>query len=194
MKGRMLLILIAAALAGWYGCSHGSLSLSTANLRVFLTDAPLDLSTVSAVNVTVTEFVLYETDDEGTGEEGGILLDMPAAGSETINLLDYQQGAVTLVASGEIPEGTYSRIRLRISSAELVHDDDGDPDTPDVSEPIFISSGKVDVPVPFTVSAGEEMDVVLDFDAERSVQVNGTQGQHSYILRPVITPVSMNGS
>ena len=59
-------------------------------------------------------------------------------------------------------------------------------------EPIFIPSEKVDVPVAFSLSNGEEMEVTLDFDAELSVQVNETAGQHPYILRPVINIANMN--
>ncbi len=63
------------------------------------------------------------------------------------------------------------------------------PDAPDVVEPIFVPSGKVDIPVPFTVTAGTETGVTLDFDAASSVRANSTNGRNEYILRPVITPV-----
>ncbi len=64
------------------------------------------------------------------------------------------------------------------------------PNTPDVVDPIFVPSGKVDVPRPFTIAGGEGVDLTLDFDASLSVQVNEAQGQQEFILRPVITPVS----
>jgi hypothetical protein len=158
-------------------------------VRILLTDAPLDLSTVSAVNVTLTEFLLYPADEPEDGS--GIVMSTPGEGSETLNLLDYQDGQTTLVASVEIPEGSYEKLRLRVAAAELVHDDDGDPDTSDVTEEIFIPSGKVDVPLPFSVAAGESMEITIDFDAQASVKVNTTSGNHPYILRPVIVPVSM---
>src|SRR5262245_3021242 len=50
------------------------------------------------------------------------------------------------------PDGSYRRIRLEIVSAELVRDDDGDPNTPDVVSPMTVPSGKVDVVAPFQVS------------------------------------------
>jgi hypothetical protein len=52
-------------------------------------------------------------------------------------------------------------------------------------EDIFVPSGKVDVVVPFTISAGELTEIVLDFDAALSVHLHET-GNHRYILRPVI--------
>jgi len=96
------------------------------------------------------------------------------------------------MAAGDIPAGEYAKIRLHVIEAELAIDDDGDPMSPDVIEPIFNPSGKVDIPVPFVISAGTDMSVTLDFDAELSVQVNTTNGQHPYILRPVINVIDMN--
>ncbi len=183
-----------ALLAGLIACSASDPTGSgSGSVRVLLTDAPLDLSTVSAVNVTITEFVLYAADDDDPLAEGeGIVMVMPGEGAESLNLLDYQNGATTLVASAEVPEGHYSKIRMLVSAAELVHDHDGDPDTPDIAEPIKVPSGKVQIPVPFDLSAGEGMEITLDFDAERSVQVNSTSSDnHAYILRPVVTPVGM---
>lgn len=183
-------LLAAGTLAAISCSSSDPISGSRARVHVMLTDAPLDLSTVSAVNVTIGEFMLYPAGD-GNGEEGGIAMSTPGSGFETLNLLDYQNGQVVLVASVEIAEGDYERIRLRVESAELVRDDDGDPNTPETVEPIKVPSGKVDVPVPFSITAGTEMEITLDFDAEASVQVNTTSGNHPYILRPVITPVGM---
>lgn len=160
----------------------------SSRVTVLLTDAPIDLSTVSAVNVTFTEFRLWPADGSA-----GIVMGMPAEGSETVNLLDFQDGRVTVVATADVPAASYQRIRLTISEAELVHDDDGDPDTPDIAEPIYVPSSKVDVPVSFTAETGADMEITLDFDAEASVHVNET-GSEKYILRPVITPVGMSSS
>lgn len=185
----LLAILLTAALLS--ACSSDPVRTDTAAVRVQLTDAPIDLAGVSAVEVTVDDMVLYPRDD--SPEEDGVELGGPVAvpGGLDVNLLDYQGGQVVFVASGEVPAGSYRRIRLNVSSARLVRDDDGDPATPDLVEEIFIPSGKVDVPVPFSLSAGETKEITLDFDAHASVQVNETGGQHSYILRPVITPAGM---
>lgn len=181
----LVAVMLTLALCG--ACSDADpTSSGTGQVQVLLTDAPIDLSTVSAVNVTFTEFTLWPVDESADPE---IVMGMP--GGDTINLLDYQDGRVVLVASAAVPAGDYQRIRLSISSAELLHDHDGDPMTPDLAEPIVVPSGKVDVPVPFTVESGESMEITLDFDAERSVQVNTTSGNPEYILRPVIVPVGM---
>jgi len=55
-----------------------------------------------------------------------------------------------------------------------------------------VPSRKVDIPVGFTVTAGEGMGVVLDFDSALSVQVIETpDGKKKFILRPVITPTGI---
>jgi len=169
-------------------CSSSSPLAPAANVRVFLTDAPLDLSGVSAVNVTLSQVLLFP---EGVEEDGAILLDFAGQPAPvTVNLLDFQDGRAMLLAEGEVPPGRYLKIRLVVASAELVRDEDGDPATPPTVDPIFVPSDKVDVPRPFTLSAGEGVDLTLDFDAKLSVQVNSTPGQPAFILRPVITPVS----
>ena len=168
-------------------CSDSTSGRST--VSVLLTDAPIDLSGVSAVNVTLTGVLLQPA---GDANGGSVILPLVLEGEMVVNLLDYQNGQVVLIASGDAPFGEYARIRMLVSRAELVRDDDGDPDTPEVVEPIFQPSNKVDVPVPFSLSGGENLEVTLDFDAALSVQVNHTNGQHPYILRPVINVVGMN--
>lgn len=186
-------VIVLAALAGIVACDSGS-SGGSAGVSVYLTDAPLDLAGVSAVNVTIREVVLYPRDDEDSGgidlEEGPISL----PGDLTLNLLDFRNGAVTFVGAASVPSGPYTRIRLEVVSAELVRDDDGDPATPEIVEPIVVPSGKVDVPVPFELTEGENLELTLDFDAQASVMVNTTNGKNDYLLRPVINLAGMKSS
>jgi hypothetical protein len=176
-------------LVGLVACSEADITgPGSGTLNVYLTDAPINLDNVTAVNVVVAAMTVFPVCDAPDEDCEGQLLDLvPAEGSEDviINLLDYRDGVVILMASELVTAGLYEKIRMEITAATLVSDDDMNPDTPDTTEDIFISSGKVDVVVPFTVSAGEESEVILDFDAALSVQVNET-GNPKYILRPVI--------
>lgn len=183
-----LMLVLALILSAMTSCANNTVG-GTATVQVFLTDAPLDLSTVSAVNVTVTELSLRTAADADDNSEK---LTLVGGDPWIVNLLDYQNGNTVLMAAGDIPAGSYDKIRLEVSAAELVMDDDGDEMTPDVVEAIFNASGKVDIPVPFLVTAGTDMSITLDFDAELSVQVNATGGTHPYILRPVINVVEIN--
>ena len=189
MKRLIILFAVTVAVA-MLSCATDPTAPNTARVNVLLTDAPLNLSSVSAVMVTVSEVILYPIDDNS----GGMEMQMPLSSGDgmTLNLLDFQNGRTIKIANGVVPAGSYQKLRMRIVQADLVHDDDGDPSTPDVVEPIFIPSKKVDIPVPFTAPGGDRIEVVLDFDAALSVQVNTTQGQHPYILRPVITPTGVS--
>jgi hypothetical protein len=181
-------------IAGLAGCNTDNSSPGgPGTVAVYLTDAPIDLANVSAVNVTLSGVVLYPA-DSGSDESAGIELEsgpISLPGDLTLNLLDFQGGIVTFLGSQTVPAGRYHRVRLQVVSAELVRDDDQDPTTPDLVESITVPSSKVDVPVPFELSADESLQITLDFDAQASVQVNSTNGQPTYLLRPVINVAGM---
>ena len=184
-----LTLTVALILAAVSGCSSDVTQSTSGNVRILLTDAPIDFADVTAVNVTLEQIVLFQA-----GEVSGMQMGMPGVTTGeglTVNLLDYQDGVVVLVGAADVPTGDYLKLRLLVSAAELARDDDGDPTTADVIEPILVPSSKVDVPVPFTLSGGMGVDITLDFDAELSVQVNNTPGQNPYILRPVINLVDV---
>jgi hypothetical protein len=183
-----LTVLAVAALVALGACNTENSSGGPSGVSLYLTDAPLSLTGVHAVNVTLSGVELYPA-DAGSGDAGGIELGsgpISLPGDLTLNLLDFQNGNVTFVGSQVVPAGSYNRIRLQVVSAEIVRDDDGDPATPDIVESVTVPSSKVDVPVSFELTAGEGMAITLDFNAQASVQVTTTNGRNSYLLRPVI--------
>jgi hypothetical protein len=189
MKRTMVAAVSFLLLVGLAACTESDVTgTGSGHLSVYLTDAPIDLDDVTAVNVAVAAMSVFPACNDPNEDCQGRLLDLvPPEGSDgvIVNLLDYRDGAVILMVSEEVLEGLYEKIRMEIAAASLVRDDDQNPDTPDIVEEIFLPSGKVDVVVPFTISAGEEAEIILDFDAALSVQVNET-GNPKYILRPVI--------
>jgi len=175
-------LLLAGCLVLTLACSSGSASVhgGTGTIQVHLTDAPIDLTTVEKVEVTITDVIVYPGEDDGMPTVSGgptVLLTHP----ETFDLLTLTGGATTLLASGEVLAGDYQRIRLEISEATLTYKDG-------TTAPLKIDSGKVDVPIRFHVGVDETNALTLDFDAGASVQVNQT-GTDTLILRPVVTPV-----
>jgi hypothetical protein len=173
-------VLLAACLALALACSSGSGSGGTGIIQVNLTDAPIDLSTVEKVEVTITDVIVYPGDDDDMPSANGgaiVLLTHP----ETFDLLTLTDGATTLLASGEVPAGDYNRIRLEVSEATLTYKDSTE------AVPLKLESGKVDVPIRFHVGKDETNAITLDFDAAASVQVNETASD-TLILRPVVTP------
>src|SRR5262249_45878615 len=55
-------LLVAAAVASLAACSSGTTSPNHGNLAVLLTDAPIDLTGVKAVNVTLTDMIVYSSE------------------------------------------------------------------------------------------------------------------------------------
>ena len=179
--------IVLVALAAMVACNTNDVTSPSGGLgvSVYLTDAPIDFKGVSAVNVGLTAVTLYPSD----GGESIVL--GPNNGGLTINLLEFQNGRTTLIARKVVPDGSYSKLRLEIAHAQLVYDDDMNPDTPDVTAEIKVPSDKVDLNVQFDVRQEEDMSITIDFDAQNSVQVNETNGQNEFILRPVITVVEV---
>jgi len=181
------ILLFAAACNQSSGGTHHSSGTATLNVR--LTDAPINMSNVQSVNVTLTGVIAYPEDDD-------VEFDVPEVGKEmeqetaarpvslmshpaTFDLLTLTGGVSTLLASGEVPAGKYGRIRLEVSSAEIVYQDA-------TTAPLKLDSNKVDVPIHFDLTVNEDASITLDFDAAASVQVNET-ASGTLILRPVVT-------
>ncbi|HXV77750.1 MAG TPA: DUF4382 domain-containing protein [Candidatus Polarisedimenticolaceae bacterium] len=192
MKKRISILALLVALC--LGCASDPTAPENGTVAVLLTDAPIDLSTVSAVEVTLDRIVLFAEDGMVEDQQGMEMEQPGVAGGAgmTLNLLDYQNGQTVLIATLEVPAGQYQKIRMYVRNAELVETDPAD-GTTEIRHEITVPSSKVDVPVAFTVSGGESTEVVLDFDAALSVQVNETAGNPEYILRPVITPTGVTG-
>jgi uncharacterized protein DUF4382 len=182
------LLLVAA-------CNHsGSGSHQTAgmaSLKVHLTDAPIDMANVQSVMVTLTGVIVYPDDVTETTDMPDLGREMEPSGTTgpvslmthpaTFDLLTLTGGASALLASGEVPAGAYSRIRLEISDAQIIYKDA-------TSAPLKIDSNKVDIPLNFNLTVNADMTITLDFNAAASVQVNDT-ATGTLILRPVVTPV-----
>src|SRR5262245_27446165 len=83
------------------GSSHTG---GTGTVQVHLTDAPIDLSTVQSVTVTITGVIVYHGGGDAmmpqVDDGGSIAL---VTHPETFDLLTLTGGATTLLASGEVP-------------------------------------------------------------------------------------------
>ena len=184
MKSLSILGIVFLAGAALAGCSGGSGSGSVdgfGTLEVHLTDAPLDMSTVANVFVTITNIIVFPGVD-GMDDEEPVPIPLMTTPRE-FDLLTLTGGLTELLAEDMIPAGFYQRVRLEVSEARIVFTDG-------TEEPLKIESHKVDIPIPFELMAGDEVGVLLDFDAEASVKVTAT-GSDKFILRPVVNGSKM---
>lgn len=142
---------------------------------VRLTDAPGEYD---AVNIAVDSIrVHYESGDTVGGWY--TISRTPAV----YNLLAYANGRDTIIAGGLVPPGYYTQMRLYIGSgSEVVKNG--------ISSPLVIPSGSqsgLKLNIQATVVAGVAYELLLDFDAGRSIHVTGNG---RYMLKPVIRVVT----
>ena len=108
------------------------------------------------------------------------------SGVETVDLLRLADYSELFAVNEEVPAGTYNKIRLQLSSLELVKlNDDGT-----VEETIdakLVANGKIDLNPqgPFYVAAGSTLVITVDFDMQKSLKITET-GNGRVIVRPVI--------
>ncbi|WP_185958167.1 DUF4382 domain-containing protein [Fodinibius sediminis] len=150
-------------------------------MNVRLTDAPAEYE---EVNVDVQGLRIHYTPfgDDTTDvdpERDGKWIDLPVD-PMIINLLDLTNGVDTLLSSADLEPGYYRELRLILGSENTVMVD-GE------LERLKVPSGQQSgykIKFKTELEAGEELDVMIDFDAGRSVHKAGRSGK--YILKPVL--------
>lgn len=186
------------AACGGGGGGDGGQAKSGATLGVMLTDAPA--CGFDAVYVTVRQVRIHRSEDAEEDVDGwtNVNIDPP----RKINLLDLNNGVAAALGEGPIGPGTYQQFRL-----VLVHND-GDT----LANSVVLSGTSTELPLEtkksgiklvhgFTVGINERADVLLDFNACKSVVKRGhghrhdnKDGKGTYSLKPVIkiTPFLVN--
>jgi hypothetical protein len=171
-------LLLAACGGGGGGDAGGE-----GTLRVSITDAP---ACYEHVYITVAGVRVHTSASAGEGEAGWRELMLPAP--KRIDLLDLTNGVLEEIGSMPLPAGNYSQLRLVLAEnggntplANAVQPIGG------TLVPLKSPSGQqsgLKLQVHFKVEADKLIDLVLDFDACRSVVQRGNRD--SYLLKPVI--------
>lgn len=150
-------------------------------IKLVMVDAPAGYD---QVNIVVTRVEIHKTDiDSNSG--WFIINDIPA----TYDLLKLRNGASTVLGNAKLDAGSYSQIRLLIGTGSNVVVDG-------ITHPLEIPSGEqsgIKLNHPFEIQSNLLYELILDFDAERSIVQTGN-GQ--YKLKPVIRvmPMAISGS
>ncbi|MEO5907593.1 MAG: DUF4382 domain-containing protein [Ginsengibacter sp.] len=155
--------------------SDTSLQNRPSSINIYLTDAPADYK---AVWIDV-EQVMVKGNSESSGDQGWVSVPLLRAGK--YNLLDLRNGKDTLLGGVDLPAGKVSQIRLILGESNQLVLNDGT--TVDLKTPSGQESG-IKLNVDADLKAGIPYELVLDFDASRSIVKAGNSGQ--YILKPVI--------
>lgn len=176
---RYLLLPLALLAAG---CSGGG---DDENLRFYLTDAPAP--GIRAVNVTVTAVSVHQSAAAGAAEAGW--RQIPVTAAMPVDLLTLRGGVLLQLCGVDLAPGSYQQVRLDLKPnagsappyENSVVTDDG------VEHPADVPAAGVKIAHGFSVVDGTLTEIVLDFDADKSVK---QRGNGDYFLEPWITAVT----
>jgi hypothetical protein len=180
----------AAALAacGGGGGSDAGPAGATGTLRLALTDAP---SCYAHVYVTVQKVRVHQSATASDSDAGWSELVLPTP--ERIDLVNLSNGVLQELGTMPLPAGHYQQVRLVLADNATT----GGSTTANAVQPNGGAETALDTPsamqsglklnADFDVAAGQMADLVLDFDACKSVVQAGNSGK--FILKPVISVV-----
>ncbi|TFB11336.1 DUF4382 domain-containing protein [Candidatus Marinimicrobia bacterium MT.SAG.3] len=168
-------IIVFATLLMIAGCDNSSEPTeTTGTFNVSITDAP---AAFDAVNITFSEVSVIPSDGQPIIVSDAV---------QTINLIEWSNGLSTPLGSIELEAGTYNQIRLIIDSASVVIDG--------VKSSVQVPSGAqtgLKLTHQFTLEAGSTYNLMIDFDASRSIVSTGPPANPSYLLKPTIRLVAV---
>ncbi|MBN1446384.1 MAG: DUF4382 domain-containing protein [Bacteroidetes bacterium] len=170
----LLLALLFVTAIGFTACSDDDTNepATTATLAVSLTDAPADYD---AVNITFSEVAV-------SMNGGWIVL---SGNPVTVNLLEWNNGKSIELGRKDLDPGKVTQIRLMVTDAEVVVDGQ----TYSVTIPSAEQTG-LKLITNFDLVAGSTYELVVDFDAHKSIVTTGPpQNPNGYKLQPTIRVV-----
>jgi len=174
---RGIAVLAALTTLVLVGCSKQSPTRAgTGTMRIQMTDGPGDFDAIHLVIRDVSARL------EGTDSTEDWVTVNPD--SATYDLLTLRNGVFATLGSALLPAGHYTQIRLRLGPGSNVV-------VGGVTYPLTVPSGMqsgLKIVGTFDLAANGLTDVVLDFDAQRSVVLTGNG---KYLLKPVVRAVMM---
>lgn len=186
------LLLAACGGGGGGGIGGTGATSSKGTMRVSMTDAPS--CGYDQVNVTIDKVRVHQSGDAADSTAGWV--DIPLASPQRVDLLTLTNGVLFPLGEAPLPAGKYQQMRLVLADntqafplANSVKPTGGTEvplDTPSAQQSGLKLNMNVDVP------ADQVVDVVLDFDACKSVVKRGNTGK--YNLKPVITVIPVVNS
>ncbi|MHB8910173.1 MAG: DUF4382 domain-containing protein [Syntrophales bacterium] len=178
------------------GCGGGGDSSPQAgggSLNVSLTDAPA--GGFDAVNVTINKVRVHQSSSASENDAGWT--DITLNPARKINLLNLANGVLEDLGQTPLAAGHYTQLRLILAANNgtnlansVVLTSSPSTELP-LDTPSAVQSG-IKLINEFDVASGRRVDLVLDFDALKSVVA---RGNGTFLLKPVVkvVPTQLNG-
>ena len=183
-------LLVTVFIAGCGGDGGGSTQPGV--LGISLTDAPA--CGFDEVNVTVSKVRVHQSGNASENAAGWT--DITLNPARKINLLNLDNGALASLGETPLEAGHYTQLRLvldRNTGQSLANSVVLENTTAEIAldTPSAIQTG-IKLIHQFTVNSGQRVDLLLDFDACKSIV---TRSNGTYALKPVIKviPFEQNG-
>jgi hypothetical protein len=171
----------SAGSGGSQGSSEGTTT-SLGSLVIKMKDKPV--TDADQVWVTISNIVVHMADPDEFIEVSDV--------EQDFDLLDLKDNPVPIV-SADLEAGHYNQIRIDVVEGSIVFlEDDGQGELVEVPYDLKIPSNEIKIPVQFYIEASGQTELILDFDAEKSIHVTQQGKKDSYKLRPVIKVVGVN--
>ena len=199
----LLLALPALLVLALSGCGSKPSGMPLGTVQLRLTDAPGDIQSVHLVIAEVSvhrsgggddDTTAVEAEDDTTEVEDPAEDDADEAGWEvvrddtlTVDLMTLRNGVFTTLGIALVPAGHYTQIRLKLGAGSDVVVDG-------VTHPLVVPSGLqsgLKLIHPFTVPPEGFVDLLLDFDGQRSIVLTGAG---TWMLRPTVKVIESSGS
>ncbi len=209
--GMALVIILALSSIGCATASTPTLepadeseSTPTGIVKINVTDAPAReevtsiMVTISEVSIHMAGAVQEQEQQQNEGDEvqeqeqeqqqsqqgqGGWLPIIIADDDKSFDLFDVA-GIERFLGESEVTAGKYTQVRLTIETVEVALGDG-------VLQPATLPSGVLKFVRPFDVVEGEVTEILIDFDAEKSVTVTGAG---KILVKPVVKLTVEGGS
>jgi hypothetical protein len=177
-------VVAAMTLAACGGGGGGGGAVPQGTVKMTMTDQP---ACYRSVLVTVEKVRVHKGDTAGDSD-GGWEDILPPGGPTQVDLLHLTNGALVDLGAAEVDSGAYSQVRLVLAE---------NASSPPYANSVTLLDGTVmplktpsaqqsglKIKGDFRVLPNDTTEMLLDFDACKSVVVAGNSGQ--YILKPVV--------
>ncbi len=186
LSARLILASLVVGVLSFTACDSTAPE-DSGQITVLIKDEPFPFDLVDSVMVTINSVELI---GEDTTDNFLVLTDI----QQSFNLLELRNGVVDTLATLPIPEGSYSGLRVVVDDSAFVVLNDGT--RFDLKTPSATTSGlKVKMPAVEVSDFSDEVEVLVDFDVEKSFVLQGNAatpaGIKGFLFKPVIKVESL---